>query len=75
MLDSELWSDDLKQACLQLMTKLNRETFTDDTVPEIVLNPKECLLLVKPLYGIYDSGDFLYDTIGEHLWLDRNETV
>lgn len=70
LLDFELWGDDVKQAYLQSMKKLNREIFIYEAVPDFELEPEECLQLLKPLYGLCDSGDLWYATMDEHLRRD-----
>lgn len=66
ILDLDVWGSDVKQAYLQARKKLERELYITDVVPEFELQPHECLLLLKPLYGLCDSGDLWYATMDEH---------
>ena len=41
-----------------------------DVDPEFELQPEECLILLKSLYGLCDSADLWQATLDEHLRLD-----
>ena len=43
-----------------------REIYINKPVPEFELNPDQCLQLLKPLYGLCDSGDLWHDTLDKH---------
>ena len=43
-----------------------RDIFVRDPVPEFELDPSQCLQLLKPLYGLCESGDLWHRTLDEH---------
>eukprot|EP00737_Agarophyton_chilense_P000247 gb/GEZJ01000282.1/.p1 GENE.gb/GEZJ01000282.1/~~gb/GEZJ01000282.1/.p1 ORF type:complete len:768 (+),score=79.54 gb/GEZJ01000282.1/:1785-4088(+) len=61
-----VWTPDIRQAYLQSAEPLVRQIFIKDTVPEFELNPGQCLQLLKPLYGLCESGDLWYKTMDDH---------
>ena len=66
MFDFEVWGTDVKQAYLQAKKELGRNLYIFDAVPEFELEPEQCLKLLKPLYGLCDSGDLWHETLDEH---------
>ena len=62
----DIWSCDVRQAYLQSAKPLSREIFITKPVPEFELQPEQCLKLLKPLYGLCDSGDLWHKTVDEH---------
>ena len=64
LLGFEVWSTDVKEAYLQSASDLRRDVFIR---PEILeLDQKELIQIVKPLYGLADSGDYLNETLCKH---------
>ena len=60
ILGFDVWSLDVKQAYLQAASTLRRKLFVK---PEFIeLKPGELLQVVKPLYGLTESGDFWCET-------------
>lgn len=66
ILDFNAWGSDVRQAYLQSTKGLDRQLYIMDAVPEFELNPDECLLLLRPLYGLCDSGDLRFETMDGH---------
>ena len=66
MLDFNTWVSDVKQAYLQSSEPISREIFIEKVVPEFELEPHQCLQLVKPLYGLCESGDLWHQTLDTH---------
>ena len=60
MLGFDLWSLDVKQAYLQSSANLRRDVFVRPK--ELNLAPDELLQVIKPLYGLTDSGDYWCET-------------
>ncbi len=56
----------VRQAYLQSAEPLSREIFITEPVPEFELRPDQCLKLLKPLYGLCDSGELWHKTLDEH---------
>lgn len=61
-----IWSQDVSQAYLQSAEKLMRDIYV---VPkkEFHLSKAVLLKLLKPLYGLTDSGDYWHATLTNHL--------
>jgi hypothetical protein len=59
-----MWSTDIKQAYLQSAEDLKREIYVRPDVTK--LPPDELLQVVKPLYGLADSGDYWHETLTVH---------
>lgn len=62
----DVWTSDVRQAYLQSAVPLMRDIYIRDTVPEFELSPDQCLQLLKPLYGLCDSGDLWFKTLDDH---------
>ena len=65
-----IFSTDVTQAYLQSSETLKREVFIKPP-NEFGLQPNQLLQLLKPLYGLPDSGDYWAKTINNHLINDR----
>lgn len=61
-----VFSTDVTQAYLQSNQELQREVFLN-APPELHLNHDQLLKLLKPLYGLPDSGDYWARTMKHHL--------
>ena len=70
------WIHDVRQAYLQPSEKLMRKVYLNPS-KEFELSEGELLELLKPLYGLSDSGDYWHRTITRHLTKDMemNTTV
>ena len=62
----DVWTSDVTQAYLQSILPLSREIFIKNAAPEFELDPDQCLQLLKPLYGLCESGDLWHATMDEH---------
>jgi len=62
----KVWTSDVRQAYLQSSHTLSREVFIRNPVAEFELNPEQCLQLLKPLYGLCESGDLWHKTLDDH---------
>lgn len=69
-----LWSQDVSPAYLQSAEKLMREVYVRPT-KEFRLSSNQLLRLLKPLYGLSDSGDYWHSTFSNHLTRDLNMTL
>lgn len=58
-----VWTSDVRQAYLKAAEPIAREIFIRKPVGEFELEPSQCLQLLKPLYGLCESGDFWHDTL------------
>ena len=61
-----LFSTDVTQAYLQSAEKLMRDVYVKPN-GEFELAPNQLLKLLKPLYGLADSGDYWGQTFSQHL--------
>eukprot|EP00171_Calliarthron_tuberculosum_P022145 IDg22145t1 len=62
----DVWTSDVTQAYLQSAIPLQRDVFITRPPPEFELDPSQCLKIMKPLYGLCDSGDLWHRTMDEH---------
>lgn len=68
--DFGMWIADVCQAYLQSDEPMSRPVFIKRVVPEFNLTADEGLQLLKPLYGLSESGDHWFETLDNH---HRNE--
>jgi Reverse transcriptase (RNA-dependent DNA polymerase) len=61
-----LFSTDVTQAYLQSAEKLLRDVYIKPT-KELSMEPGQLLKLLRPLYGLADSGDYWGRTLSNHL--------
>jgi Reverse transcriptase (RNA-dependent DNA polymerase) len=66
ILGFKIWTQDVTQAYLQSAGTLAREVFIEKPAIELELSPNQALQLLKPLYGLADSGDFWYRELAQH---------
>lgn len=66
MNDFSLWSEVAFQAYTQGDEPLARLVFINDVSPEFNLKEDECFHVIKPVYGLSDSGDLLHSTIDRY---------
>lgn len=52
------------------MEPLFRDLYIANPVAEFELEPHQCLQLLKPLYGLCESGDLWFATMDKHHRLD-----
>jgi Reverse transcriptase (RNA-dependent DNA polymerase) len=68
-----LWSSDVRQAYLQSAVPLMRDVFLKPDCLE--LNQDELVKILKPLYGLSDSGDYWHETLRafhlDHLHMEQ----
>jgi hypothetical protein len=60
ILGIKIWTQDVTQAYLQSAGTLARDAFINKPAPELELNSEQELKLLRPFYGLADSGDFCY---------------
>nr|AHF58602.1 polyprotein [Chondrus crispus] len=65
----KIWSHDITQAYLQSEFPLKREVYLRPP-PELKLAKDRVLKLIKPLYGLSESGDYWGSTSSRHHTLD-----
>ncbi|CAN8072966.1 unnamed protein product [Agarophyton chilense] len=70
----DVWTSDVRQAYLQAAEPILRDVFITKPVPEFELHPSQCLQLLKPLYGLCESGDLWHQTIDQHHVKDLGKT-
>ena len=75
MHDCGIWTSDVRQAYLQSSEPLQREIFIGMNRAGFELEPHECLQLLKPLYGLCESGDLWHKTLVEHHRYDLKMTA
>jgi hypothetical protein len=64
-----LFSTDVTQAYLQSAEKLLRDVYIKQT-KEFLMGPGQILKLLRPLYGLADSGDYWGRTLSNHMRKD-----
>lgn len=64
-----LWTQDISQAYLQSARKLIRDIYIRPS-KEFKLNYNQLLKLLKPLYGLSESGDYWHETFFKHVHED-----
>ena len=64
-----IWSTDITQAYVQSATELMRDIYIRPT-KEFELGPDQLLKLLRPLYGLTDSGDYWNYTFQDHMVRD-----
>ena len=62
----DVWTSDVRQAYIQSAEPLMRDIFIRNPVPEFALDPHQCLQLLKPLYGLCESGDLWHKALDDH---------
>ena len=72
MFDFDVRTSDVRQAYLQSSEPLSREIFIKTPVNEFEPDPSECLQLLKPLYGLCESGGLWHKTLDRHHREDLN---
>ena len=65
-----IWVVDVKLTYLQSDKPLMRKIFITNPAPEFDLSHEECLELLKPIYGLADSGDELHRTLDDYVQID-----
>ena len=68
-LEFKVWSQDISQAYLQGAEKLSRDVYIRPG-PELKIPSGHLLKLLKPIYGLADSGDIWNTTFSKHLQED-----
>eukprot|EP00171_Calliarthron_tuberculosum_P022290 IDg22290t1 len=68
----DIWTSDVRHAYLQSEEPLSRDLFLVNPAPEFEIPADKCLQLLKPLYGLCDSGDLWHKTIDKHHRTDLN---
>ncbi len=63
----DIWTADVTQAYLKSGKPLKRDIFVRNPADEFELNTNQFLRLVRPLYGLCESGDLWYETLDNHL--------
>ena len=66
----KVWSTDVKLAYLQSSVPLERKIYITKPAPEFRSSSDEALLLLRPLYGLSDSGDIWCITLDNHMQHD-----
>lgn len=65
-LSFDIWTAYVRQAYLQASEPLMRDVFLKPPAPELSLSAQQALKLIKPLYGLCDSGDIWHRTRDLH---------
>ena len=61
-----VWTAVVRQAYLQSAEPLLQNMFMKDPLPEFEQDATHCLQLIKPLYGLCESGDLWHTTLDSH---------
>lgn len=70
----DVWTSDVTQAYLKSSKPLSRDSFIKNPIEEFELDASQCLKLIKPLYGLCESGDLWHKTIDHHYRVDLGMT-
>lgn len=62
----KIWTADITQTYLQTAEPLERYIYIANIVPKFKLRPEQCLRLLRPLYGLCDTGDLWQTTLYKH---------
>ena len=62
----EVWIRDVRQAYLQSTEPLSRAIIINRLFLDFLLDLEQCLQLLKPLYGLFESGDLRHPTLDRH---------
>ncbi len=62
----DVWTSDVRQAYLQSTEPLSREIYIRNPAPEFLLEDRQALKVLKPLYALCDSGDLWHSTLDHH---------
>ena len=65
-----IWAVDVKLAYLQSEKPLIGKIFISNPTPEFELSSEEFLQLLKPTYGLADTGDEWHRTLHDHVQID-----
>jgi Reverse transcriptase (RNA-dependent DNA polymerase) len=64
--DFKFWTQDVTQAYFQSAGTPARKVFIEKPASELELCPNQALQLLRPLYGLADSGEFWYRELAHH---------
>ncbi len=67
ILGFDFWTADVTQVYVQSGNPLQRDIFIRNPAEDFELKPEECLELIRPLCGLFKSGDLWFETLDNHL--------